>query len=93
MLAQRITRRKDLLVRALTTPRPSWHKKVPEDVQVQKFDEQVASGELLAMRQEQGGPFPDDQVDAYVAQMLRLKHGRDVEKVARMLFGGGDDNA
>lgn len=71
LLKARMERRIDTLVTALTEPRPPFRVPVSEEDQVRNYLDLREQGQIGSLRERNGGPYSDEQVDKYVVQMER----------------------
>lgn len=83
LLSETMTRRRDNLIEMLTLPTPYGMVKVDKVVQLRKYLALEAEGKIGALRESMGGPFPEEDVDRYVADMEKLK----AEFLPQMVLG------
>lgn len=57
---------------SLTEPVPAFRVAKPEADQFREYQALLNSGQLPSLRESNGGPYEDKEVDRYVAQMERL---------------------
>ncbi|MFN8525105.1 MAG: hypothetical protein U0821_18570 [Chloroflexota bacterium] len=72
LLADRLQKRSERLVRRMTGTKPPFQVAMDEESQVRVYVRRLLAGELPMLRQSNGGPFDDAEVDRYVAKMERL---------------------
>lgn len=72
LLAAALKDRVNSAYQALTEPVPAFRIPKPIDIQVREYVALLNSGQLPTLRESMGGPYPDDQVDKYVASMEKL---------------------
>ena len=73
LIADRLKRQINVLVDQLTQPEPPFQTRVHELDQLRVYLDREQAGQIGALRESQGGPYPDTQVDSYVAHSERLK--------------------
>jgi hypothetical protein len=67
LLEQRVSRMSNMVTQMLTDPNPPFMVKMTDDEQLQRYIRDRQSGDLKTMRESNGGPYPDEEVDKYAA--------------------------
>ncbi len=76
LLGQTVKRRAELTMRKMTEPKPPFMVEMSEIDQVRRYLSDRDSGNLKKMRESEGGPYRDEDVDRYVAwgERMTVKH-------------------
>lgn len=71
LLAERVERRIDALTRLLVEPQPAFRVKLSPEDQLRRYLDMREAGTIGTLRQSQGGPYTDAEVDRMVQHMER----------------------